>query len=642
MAPPTDRAEKILFDTFGYTLNKEGRDLLREQLSTLVKRKILKLNSEKVSVTKNLNLAKLTSDQIDLLVSLLNSNPYSDIIKEEYISNFKSGVNSAIFEDGVKTINNFTIILRANPHISKDNSLCREIMKTVIKWSWEPNGVFNNDIDSLAYAIKSDVDVKTIQQAISDNSFERDLARSVLEGYKEKNLLNERCSYAVEGFAAATIISVLAFGGLGDVSSAPGLLENVYNTIAADVGLEPLKTSLFTLSTALATTASLYIGARIVNKGSTWVQKIYRSFCNAMSVSSLYKDHNKRIVDKVVDSYLYQGFGYDTNCSENQKDLMTCAFLSQKHENEDLKLSNDGLIGFNIQYTNKELQVLNGLTQDQIVCLSNIENPSFQKIFLSKDWNSTESALIRNIDTWDFITTKGVYGDKKYYLNGKHYKDYSELPTLKDFASHDIIRKMLLRDDLIDQLREMYVLESSIVEYNKDSKERVNLQKLLFSLSDSVKSFIAKNQDLKLTYSNDLLEKLEKEKILISSFLVASTCGTKYVTNDMLDNLNSVLESNNIASSLNTMVSKYIKGSVNKTKQVKVWGVLKKLVATMTSEESYNNVNPYVREKLAEFSKAFNYENCYVRCLNKGENGLNPLYKVSDVLFKMRSSNNNS
>lgn len=39
MTIPLDRTEKILFDAFGYTINREGRDLIAAKFTDLIKRK---------------------------------------------------------------------------------------------------------------------------------------------------------------------------------------------------------------------------------------------------------------------------------------------------------------------------------------------------------------------------------------------------------------------------------------------------------------------------------------------------------------------------------------------------------------------------------------------------------------------------
>lgn len=637
MTIPLDRTEKILFDAFGYTINREGRELIAAKFTDLLKRKIL--SNQKI-IEKDLNLNKLSESQISSLKALIEKTQYGSEIKNSFINNFNSGVNYLVFNEGVKIINNFTILLRANSHISSDTLLANKIMASVTRWAWDPNGSFNNDLDSLAYAIKNDINLNTIKDAVSDNKEKRDLARTVLEAYKEKNQLNERQSYVVEGIAAVTVMATMAFGGYNtDFSSAPGLIENIYNSFAAEVGLEPIKSSVLALSTALATTASLYFGARIISKTSTWVAKIYKSFCFAMSVSSIYKSHDRRVADMLTDNYLYLGFGYNVESKSNLKDIISLAFMSEKLINNYLKIKIEDFELFGVEVDKNEIDFLNSLTKDNIVQISNITNPTFQKALISKIWTDSETALIKNIDSWDYITTKGVYGDKKYYYKGKPFSDYIEIPSIHDFATHKLVKKLLLRDELIDMLKEIKLIEQNLIKLPTDSKQFSNFKTLEFSLTDNVKTFIAHNSNLNLSFSNTLLDKLEKEKILISSFLIAATCGNKVLTGELLNTIDETLDSSNFSASLNSLTLKQIKGSVNKTKQVKVWGVMRKLVDTVRKQESYNNVNPNIRNKIVEISESLNFSNAKKRCLEKGASGINPIYKVSDMLFKLRSKN---
>lgn len=630
MVTPSTRTEKILSDAFSYTFNTEGRKLLRSKLDTLVKRRVLQ-SKLLDSISTEINMVRLDEPQKIQILNLISNSEFGNVIEDVLIKNFRSGLNPKVFDDGLKTLYTFTALFKSSeqtnnlPQCDKNS-----LFSTVVAWAFEPNGSNHLELESLSYAIRFDVDVKSILKINSNIPPERESFKQLVDIYREREKFKERNSFTVQGISAVAMLGVLSLGALGDVEVNSSIVEPIQQTLGSFMGDELNIKSLFTI------VVTTYLGTKFISKGTDWTTKIYSSFCNSLNITQLGRSFKDRVSHRLICSQLYQGYGYNVDALENRKSIFCSAFLAEKMQNKDLTISDAMVSSFNAFLSKDEITRLNEIKQDEIVELSNLKSPYFVSLFLENKFSDRAKNILKNIDSWSFITNKGIYGDKKYYYQGTFFNDYTQITTISDFTNHPFVKKILELDNVLDQYNGVTDVISRLNNSSIGTKERANLLHVLDMSNASAQKIASTTflQDKKVSY-----ESLFEMKTLVNEFIIAYTSGTKTLTKDTLDSLDRIIISDNYLDQLSSLVIKSVKGSVQKTKQIKTWGILSKISAVAKASDSYNNVNPIVRDFIKEASIATSFDSAVNICNLKGSGISSPIYKISDTLFKIRSKN---
>lgn len=630
MATPLNRTEKILSDAFTYTLNSEGRWYLKTKLDTLVKRKILQ-DKSLIKDNSDINLSRLTDCQKIFLLRLINESTFGGSIKKALEVNFKSGINPKVYDDGVKIIYKFASIINSSERLKNiESSSLNRVFEQITKWAFEPNGSNHLELESLSYALRYDLDLDTILSICSGDESIRESSRQIIDIFREKEQFRERNLFAVKGLAALTMLGLLSFSAIGSFNLSNETIKSVEDII------EPITNNQLNVKLILTTFISTYLGTKFISKGTDWTSTIYSSLCNSLNINYLSKNFPERVSKRLIHCQLYNGFGYDVTNIENKKSLFISCFLAQKALKPELEVSSSLMDNFSVILPPKEIEILNKITLEQINEVSNLRSPHYIETLLFDNLSFKQKCLIKEIDIWTHIANKGVYGDKKYYNKGTFFSDYTQITTIDDYANHPLVEKLLIIDNILDQYNGIEIIKSRLLDQSIPVKEVDNLNSSYNFYNENILK-IKNNSFLKDKEIN--FAQLSFYKKIISEVMISYTSGTKALTTDFLDTLNSHLESGKLEDKINSFIIKSTKGTVQKTKQIKTWGVLSKITAVIKSDDSLNNVNPNVRDFLHESCSKCGFENVVKICEMKGSGLSNPIYKVSDTLFKLRAKN---
>ena len=377
----------------------------------------------------------------ELVVSLFNKIYESEKERTGVYSKPKN------LEQSLRKIDQVKNFLKAYPY--DDKEFADIIMKATITNVLEKDNV--KLLDNICSAMHNGLDKNTLRSYVLDSSKE-----DYIDKYSQARKIDNKNSTTYLGVAGALAMGMTSIDDnfIGEVVDSVGktiktmsdyLPYSIGGGIASFYTANPIIGTGFVVIAGLSIAKALQKGFAVISEKSN-ERKIFLK-----KPEELNKVAYKSAISNLIITPIIKRNEYDVSDKDNQQHLLINSFLIEKVKKPNLKLEDiDAQFKIDLNLTDKQVERINKLTEQQIHEIALIKNPQIRDLFCKNDMGEY-AEIFKIIDI-----TKQIVGFESYD-NGKPFEDMMPKNTginqgfidkLNDACGKDRLRIELIKSYL--------------------------------------------------------------------------------------------------------------------------------------------------------------------------------------------------